>query len=727
VVVDHLAIQPAPEREERPPVTTMHLLLLLFLLVAGCSAGSSPVQKVLEMMNDMMAKCKKEKQDEKVRFAAFEQFCIGTSKQKANAIELDERDMERAAADSEQAKTDADSLANEIAGHAKDVGAWQIEQNKAHELRAEQKKVFEKQHAEVVDSLASTDAAKRTLEEGNKGAAQASLLELSKKGKVPEQAKQIITSFMQQDPARAFMQAAEDAMGTPQAAAFEGSSGAIIEVVEDLENKLSDEKKELEEREANSLNSYNLQVNSLKGDIKKAGMESEMKASMKAQREGDKASSDGNLADATSTHHEDKKFLSDLTAECTLKSDDFKKRQVMRHGEIKAIEKAIEIMSSDDVAGGAQRTGLTQTAKTPQGRRSFAQLRIGENRNTQHRPSQMLVASFLADRAQRTNSRVLEFVASRANSDPFAKVIGMVKNMIQKLMEDANDEASHKGFCDTEMGTNKVTRDTKTALVSKLDADIEEYTAAIGKLVQQIRQTSMAIAEIDVAMGKALEERQAEKAKNQETLNDSKVAKAATQKAMTVLKEFYDKAATQVDLPESEGPIKYDPRAVAILTKSSGGGALVQEQAQLKHKVPGAPEMENGKYTGMGNGGIIGMLEIIESDFADLISATDSSEAEAVRVHEQFVNDSTRDKAVKNTELTHREDKKTQAESNLQATRRDLKTTHEELQAAVDYYEKLKPSCIEVAMSYQDRVSAREEEIESLQEALNLLSQDGIA
>jgi len=705
----------------------MRSFTIVFLLLAVSAYAGSPIQKVLEMMNDMMAKCKKEKQDEKVRFAAFEQFCIGTSKQRTKAIELGERDMERAAADSEQAKTDADALANEIAEHAKDVGAWQAEQKKAHELRAEQKKAFEKQHAEVVDSLASTDAAKRTLEAGNKGAAQASLLELSKRPKVPEQAKKIITSFMQQDPAAAFMQAAEDAMGAPQAAAFEGSSGAIIEVVEDLENKLSDEKKELEEREANSLNSYNLQVNSLKGDVKKAGMESEMKASMKAQREGDKASSDGNLADATSTHHEDKKFLSDLTAECTLKSDDLKRRQVMRQGEIKAIEKAIEIMSGDDVAGGAQRTGLTQTAKTPQGRRSFAQLRNLGSRNTQLRPSQMLVASFLADRAQKTNSRVLELVASRANSDPFAKVIGMVKKMIEKLMEEANDEASHKGFCDTEMGTNKVTRDTKTALGAKLDADLEEYTATIGKLVQQISQTSEAIAEIDAAMAKALEERQVEKAKNQETLTDSKVAQAATQKAMTVLKEFYDKAATQVDLPESEGPIKYDPRAVAILTKSSGGNALVQEQDELKHKVPGAPEMESGKYTGMGNGGIIGMLEIIQSDFADVISATDSSEAEAIRVHEQFVNDSNQDKAVKNIEFSHRQDKKTQAESNLQAAKRDLRTAHEELQAAVDYYAKLKPSCVEVAMSYQDRVAAREEEIESLQEALKILSQDDIA
>jgi len=693
--------------------------VVFLLLVVGASAGS-PIQKVLEMMNDMMAKCKREKQDEKVRFAAFEQFCSGTSKEKTKGIEQGARDMERSAADSMQAKAEAKTLADEVAAHTDDIGVWDTALDKSHQLRAEQQKVFKKQHAETVDSLSSTQSAMRTLEEGNKPQTQAALLELSKKAKVPAQAKKVIMSFIQRDPASAFMQAAEDAMGAPQAAAYEGSSGAIIGVVKDLEDKLSDEKKELEEREANSLNAYNMQVNSLKGDIKKANMESQMKASMKAQREGDKATADGNLADATANHKEDKKFLSDLTAECTLKTGDFQKRQVMRKGEIEAIEKAIEIMSSDDVTGGAKHTALAQTVKRLQ---SFAQLRNNDNTSTMRKKSQMLVAIFLASRAEKTNSRILELVASRAKSDPFAKVIGMVKNMIQKLMEEANDEASHKGFCDTEMGTNKVTRDTKTALVAKLEADIEEYTAAIGKLSQQIEQTSQAIAEIDAALTKALDERQAEKAKNQETLQDSKIAQAATKKAMTVLADFYEKAATQVDLPEADGPIKYDPRALTILTKSAGGSALVQ----VKHKVPGAPEMESGKYTGMGNGGIVGMLEIIESDFADVISATETSEAEAVRGFEQFENDSNQDKAVKTTELNHRKDKRTEAGSNLQTAKKDLRTAQAELQAAVDYLEKLKPSCVEVAMSYQDKVAARQAEIESLQEALTILSQDDVA
>merc|ERR1719399_138632 len=299
----------------------------------------------------------------------------------------------------------------------------------------------------------------------------------------------------------------------------------------------------------------------------------------------------------------------------------------------------------------------------------------------------------------------------------------MVKDMIQKLMEEANEEAEHKGFCDTEMGTNKVTRDTKTALVSQLDATIEELTADINKLAQRESQTVAAIAEIDAAMEKATSERQAEKEKNQATLNDSKVAQSATQRATQVLKEYYEMEPNQVDLPEAEGPIKYDPRSLSILSKAAGGSALVQSG----QKVPGAPEMESGKYTGMEGGGIMGLLEVIEPDFAKVISETEASEAEAVRVFEQFSADSSKDKAVKNTELKHQQDTKTLRTSDLQAAKRDLRGAQAELQAAMDYYEKLKPSCVEVAVSYEDRVAARKEEIGDLQEALTILSGDDIA
>merc|ERR1719393_1067079 len=121
--------------------------------------------------------------------------------------------------------------------------------------------------------------------------------------------------------------------------------------------------------------------------------------------------------------------------------------------------------------------------------------------------------------------------------------------MIERLLEEANEAATHKGFCDSEMGTNKLTRDQKTQASDKLQADIQEISADIQKVMQDAAETTKQIATIDAEVARATEERHAEKAKNQKTIEDTNLAKAATMNAMTVLKEYYEAAGNQPDLP----------------------------------------------------------------------------------------------------------------------------------------------------------------------------------
>merc|ERR1719482_1797146 len=143
--------------------------------------------------------------------------------------------------------------------------------------------------------------------------------------------------------------------------------------------------------------------------------------------------------------------------------------------------------------------------------------------------------------------------------------------------------------------------------------------------------------------------REEEKNKNSATLSDAKVAQDATNRALTVLKEFYAKAAALTPASAEEkpgGPISYDSRALAILESAKGGAAMLQ--------IPGAPEMEGGAYNGMESGGPLGMLETIVSDFATLISETSASETDASTEFEEFSADSAQDKAVKTADTDNK-------------------------------------------------------------------------
>ena len=68
----------------------------------------------------------------------------------------------------------------------------------------------------------------------------------------------------------------------------------------------------------------------------------------------------------------------------------------------------------------------------------------------------------MRDRDARISNRTLFLLAVEGEADPFKRVMMMIKDMIQKLMQDATEEAEHKSVCDTELGTNKITRDSKT-------------------------------------------------------------------------------------------------------------------------------------------------------------------------------------------------------------------------------------------------------------------------
>jgi len=283
------------------------------------------------------------------------------------------------------------------------------------------------------------------------------------------------------------------------------------------------------------------------------------------------------------------------------------------------------------------------------------------------------------------------------------KVKKMIKDLIVRLMEEANAEAEHKGWCDTELSTNEQTRKEKTEGVETLHAEIDQLEASIAKLTEDISDLTKAVAALDQAMAEATKLRQEEKAENAQTIKDAGEAQTAVAQALTVLKEFYEKAGDAT--------------------------AFVQQQHRAPGEKPDAPEIFSSPYQGMQseNGGVIGMLEVIESDFARLEADTKAAEASAQKAYDEFMTASKVDKAAKTKDIEHKTTKKQDETQALATKNSDLEGTQKELDAALAYFDKLKPSCVDAGVSYDDRVARRKEEIESLQEALRILNGEDLA
>merc|ERR1719311_1859051 len=432
---------------------------------ASSAVDVTPIQKVLQMLEEVKAKGFEEKHIEEVEFAKFKVFCDETREETTESIA--------------EGKAKIVQLEGEIARIEGEIKS-------ATEVRTKEKAEFEAIHLDYSESIDAIERAIAVLKAKSADVPQA-LVEVRSSKAIPPRAKAAIESFL------ALGSAVTEEAGAPEANAYESQSGGVIELLEKLLKKFEDQTLALEKAEMNNQGNYDLLMQQLTDDLKRDKEVLADKQAMKATRLEDAAEAKADLEVTKKQLAEDEKALADLNTECAAKSQEYEQNQVVRAAELEAIKKAIEIISSDAVSGAGEKhlPQFQQLSAT-----ALPQLRSSEREDPDVRQR---VMSYLQGRAQKLGSRYLSLVAARAADDPFKKVKKMIKDLIVKLMEEANAEADKKGFCDAELATNKQTREIKQAEADELSAEIEKGTALSAQLATEITGLSEAIAQLKKA------------------------------------------------------------------------------------------------------------------------------------------------------------------------------------------------------------------------------------
>eukprot|EP00933_Yihiella_yeosuensis_P026537 TRINITY_DN2060_c0_g2_i1.p1 TRINITY_DN2060_c0_g2~~TRINITY_DN2060_c0_g2_i1.p1 ORF type:complete len:679 (-),score=220.13 TRINITY_DN2060_c0_g2_i1:157-2193(-) len=651
----------------------------------------TPVQKVLKLMEEMTAKGKAEMKEEKEQYTKYKQFCDDTLREKKRAIVEATDNIELLSADIEKAESTIDDLAYEI-GQAKAVLETATkEKDEATKVRKEEKKIFdvtEKDYSESIDAL---NRAMKTLKANKFDRAQVeSLVQLTSKIDLPDDTKHSLDAFL--------MTGSEQ----PAAVGYETQSGGIIEMLQELRSKFVKEKMDLQKAEAQKKHSYGLLSQSLDQQISQSSKDIDSKTRTKGKTEEQLGANKGDLKENTVSKADDTKYSEDLQATCEKKAAEFKDRSHLREQELEAIGKATDIIRGSAVSDAAEK----HLPKLLQKKTSTAlwSLRGLTDKANVMEPKE--IVSLLQGRAKASNSRILSALADRvskelANSgeDPFEAVSKMIQDLIKKLKEQALAEATKKAYCDKAVSESKITRREKTAESDSLKAELDECNSLIAQLAEETVTLSKEIKEISEAVAKATELRQKEKLENTHTMKEAKDGQKAVASAIAVLNEFYAKA--------------------------SSAASFLQLKSQA---MAGQPEIfESEGYTGMtgAKGGVIGMMEVIESDFARLLAETSSEEAVAAKEYKAFMDDSKMSKTEKNKDLEHKRTKKSEKESESTSLDADLQGTLKELDAANQSWEKIRGECETKVVDQATRVEQREKEIEELEAALEALTEIG--
>merc|ERR1719482_1470240 len=128
----------------------------------------------------------------------------------------------------------------------------------------------------------------------------------------------------------------------------------------------------------------------------------------------------------------------------------------------------------------------------------------------------------LAQEGKRLGSTMLTSLAIKLGPDPFKKVKTLIQSLIERLLKEMADEAGHKGFCDTELGKAKTTRDFQLEKTQKLSAELEKLEVNKEKLEEEITTLTAELKDLASSLEKATDMRSKEKEENAMTVKDSK-------------------------------------------------------------------------------------------------------------------------------------------------------------------------------------------------------------
>merc|ERR1719440_2119183 len=305
------------------------------------------------------------------------------------------------------------------------------------------------------------------------------------------------------------------------------------------------------------------------------------------------------------------------------------------------------------------------------------------------------VINMLTTQGAKSKSTLLSQLAVQIRADPFAKIKKLIQDTIERLLHEAAGEANQKGWCDKAQGDARQKRTYAAEAIAELNSEVAGLEATRNKLVEELGVVGQEIEDLEAKMTEATEMRDDEEAKNAATVVEAKAGLAAVNMAIDILDKFYKTSAkAKVDLSLAQkGPLDDAPDA----------------------------GFDNGEaYQGAGaeSGGIIGMMEVIQSDFQRTIDETQSNEKKAQKEHLKFMTETSMSLAEKNMAKKEKSKIKDETESNFESASESLDDQTAILVTSIKELIELKAVCVDTGMSYAERVARREDEIASLKKAL---------
>lgn len=641
--------------------------LLLPLLAWPWSAMGSPIAKVMSLLSDMEEKVKKEgiEADEAMKEREF--FCERRNDDLSYSIRKNADSKEELEARISKADSKLQTVGGDLQEALSNIQANKANLDTAAEVRSQERANFETAQKDLMETMVSLERAVDALErEAAKGPSTA-LLQLQKAPDVLAAINVMVSGAMigsaDADGLTAFIQSGGGDEVDELQPAYESKSGSIVEMLEDMQDKAKSELNGLRQREESAKHSFAMMRQSLEDQVSFAQEEvGKLKASQ-AQLRTSKTTAQKDLEEAESDLQAYKKELDDVKMECRRKAEDYKMEKKGLAEELEALGKAKEAL--------AEKTGLEATSFFQVGSSSRSGSSGGDG-----------VLAVLREVTRRTNSSSLALLSRRvrtvmrsdltSSADAFGKIKTMIADMIDSMEKKLREEAGKKAYCDAEMKKAASKQEGKQSELEDLQTKIDAATSKSAALKEEVADLQKALVTIGEFQVNTTAMRQKEKAQFKKAFPEVQEGLDGVKTALKVLREYYKgtQAATE-----------------------RGGAAT----------------------------GVIGMLEVVESDFAKNLAEMRVAEATAQEDFKKDMQDLELEKARKEQDVKYKAQEAKRLDVELQEFGSDSDNVQTELSAIEEFNSGLQAECTVTPESFEERRAKRQAEIEGLKTALEAL------
>jgi len=643
------------------------MFLMLSLFASANAEQANPIEKVLQMIGGLQTKIIGEGTEAQKVYDEHAEWCEDRSKNLGFEIKTGTSNVAELQATIQAETSTIAALETKIEELSNDIKTDEADLAAATAIRATESADFSAEEKELTTVISMLERATGILSKEMAGGA--AMLQLKGATSITDALRVMVQasvlSSADASSLTALVQTDDSDMGAPAAAVYEGQSGGIISTLEGLSAKAEGQLDKARKAESTSLQNFQMLKQSLTDSVENAEKDmTKAKKNLAASQEG-KATATGGLDVTSKDLAEDIATKGSLHQECMNSAEEFELATKSRGEELGALATAKKVIT--EATGGA--TGQSY---------SFLQLQLNSGADL----AKLEAVRFIRDLARKTNAPALAQLASRMSSamrlgaaageDPFAKVKGLITDMIATLEADAEGDASHKAYCDKEMSATTAKKDELTATSDKLSTKIAQQKAASAKLKEESATLQNELAQMASSKAEADKLRSEENAAYKTNSAEMKQGIDGVQKALKVLKDYY------------------------------------------------AADAAHGAASGAGSS-IIGLLEVCESDFTKGLTEMTAEEESAAADYKAYSKEDEIAVAQKSQDVKYKNKDAAGRDKSVSELSGDLSATTDELSAVVSALDKLKDMCVAKAEPYAEKKARRESEIAGLKEALTIL------